>query len=268
MDDDNVVSIPLDQIDPMLNQSRDRFDTESLQELSDNLKALGQLQPGVATFDEGRKRYTLICGERRFRALKLAGLTHMTVRLISGDLSQGDMLAMNLAENIQRASLNAIERAKAFQKLMRLENLSATDVASRMNVSNATVSRDLSLLSLSAALQQRVMSGELPGSVAATIARAGDETTQRDLADRYASGLIGRSDVEAHVSRQRSKSSKSGGKPVRLKLNGVSVTVSGKQLSLDTLLAVLTRLHQSASELKKARPAADVTALASTLKAS
>ena len=141
-----TISVPLQDIDLFVNQSRESFDPIGLQGLADNLRSQGQLQPGVAWLDPGRNRLVLICGERRYRALKLAKLPAMRLTVLRGHLTPGQMLQMNLAENIQRASLNPIERAKGFRRLMQLEDLNACEIATRMNVSNSTVSNSLSLL--------------------------------------------------------------------------------------------------------------------------
>ena len=171
MPDEEILDVPLQDIDFFVNQAREGIDEAELRQLADNIKTNGQLQPGVAWYDAGRGRFILLCGERRFRALKtIAGMTTMCVKVLRGTMTPGQMLQINLAENLQRASLDPIERGKAFRRLMQLENLTASEVAARMSVSNAMVSRDLSLLDLPDFLQHKIASGELPSSVGAHIA--------------------------------------------------------------------------------------------------
>src|SRR4051794_34179957 len=93
---DEIQHIPLELIDPCVHQSREDFDEAEEISLSENLKDFGQLQAGVAWFDAGRSRFALICGERRFRALRRAGLPTMAVKVIRGNLTPGQMLAINL----------------------------------------------------------------------------------------------------------------------------------------------------------------------------
>jgi len=180
------------------------------------------------------------------------------------------MLQMNLAENIQRSSLNPIERGKAFRRLMQLEGLNASEVALRMNVSNATVSRDLSLLDLPEALQVKVATGELPASVGSHIARLSDDDTRRALAEKYGAGMLNREAVAAQVN-DLLKSGRPPAKTSRLavKLGGLSISVCGQadKLTVDTLVTVLGRLSKEANSLKAAGKT-DVTALAQVLKAS
>ena len=226
---DDIIDAPLEDIDLFVNQSREEFDEAELRRLADNIKQNGLLQPGVCWLDPGRSRLVMVCGERRYRALKLAGMATMAVRVIRGPLSPGQMLQINLAENIQRASLNPIERGKAFRRLMQLEDLNATEVAARMNVTISMVSRDLSLLDLPEILQTRIAEGELPASVGSHIARIEDDETRRAFAERYQSGELTRDGVAREV--RKLSRPKGGAKPQRLavKLSGLSVSVAGKQ---------------------------------------
>jgi ParB family chromosome partitioning protein len=266
---DEVRDIPLEDIDPFVGQSREAFDEAEDRRLADNIQINGQLQPGVAWFDPGRNRYVLVCGERRLRALRMAGRTSMAVKVIRRNLTPGQMLQMNLAENIVRASINPIERGKAFQRLMQLEDLTASEVAMRMSVSDAMVSRDLSLLELPGSLQARVAAGEMPASVAAQLARIDDDETRRHLADQYGGGRLTRDGIAAEVRRKLKARSKAA-RPARLvfKLSGLSINVAGKpdKLTLDTLLSVLGRIGKEARSFKDAGNT-DVQALAQLVKA-
>jgi ParB family chromosome partitioning protein len=269
MPDEEMQNVPLEDIDLFVNQSREEFDEAELRQLADNIKTNTQLQPGVAWLDPGRGRLVLICGERRYRALKIAGLPTMSLKIIRGNLTQGQMLQMNLAENIQRSSLNPIEKAKAFRRLMQLEDLTASEVASRTNVSNSTVSRDLSLLDLPESLQLKVATGELPASVGAQLARIDDDETRRHLADRYAKGLVTRDSIATEVNGLLKPGQKGEKKPrMAVKIGGLSISVTGKpdKLSFDNLLSALRRVCRAAETLRDAGKK-DVSELAQALKA-
>jgi ParB family transcriptional regulator, chromosome partitioning protein len=271
MPDEEIQNVPLEDIDLFVNQSREEFGEAELRQLAADLKTHGQLQAGVAWYDAGRSRLVLICGERRYRALKLAGIPTMAVKVIRGNLTPGQMLQMNLAENLQRASLNPIERGKAFRRIMQLEDLNASEVALRMSVSNATVSRDLSLLDLPESLQSRVASGQLPASVAAAIARVGDEETRRALADQYENGRSNRDGIVSAVHSLLNPKEKADKKPrLALKLGGLSISVTaGKpdKLNVANLFAVFDRVSKEAKSLKDCGKS-DVAELAQVLKAS
>jgi ParB family chromosome partitioning protein len=269
---DEILHVPLDQIDPCVHQSREHFDEAEEIGLAESLKADGQLAAGLAQYDAGRGRYVLIIGERRLRALRRAELPTMALKVLRGNLTPGQMLAMNLAENIQRASLNPVERARAFRRLMQLESLTATEVAARMGVSNATVSNSLDLLDLSESLQARVAKGQLPATVAAHIARVDDDATRRELADQYGSGILDRAGVAARVKGLLDPKPRGGGPPrlsVRQKHAGLSLSVTGtaEKWTYDNLAAMLARIGKEARTLKDAGNF-DAATLAAVLKAS
>lgn len=273
MPDDEIQNVPLDEFDLFVNQAREAFDETELIGLAENIKVSGQLQPGVAWFDEGRGRYVLICGERRYRALKRAGMPTMEVKVLRGHLTQGQMLEMNLAENIQRASLNGVEQGKGFRRLIQLEDLTASEVASRFGLSNATVSNAMSLLDLPETLQAKVASGDLPVSVGAYLARVEDDAARRAIADQYESGVINRDGVAAEVRRllkTKPKRSPSNASRLAVKLGGLSVCVTAGRagkLSVETLLTVFGRICKEAKLLKDAGQT-DLSALVEVLKAS
>lgn len=262
---EEIVHVNLHDIDIFPHQSRELFDDKELANLAEDIKRRGLLQPGVAWLDPGRSRHILVCGERRFRALKLAGMATMAVKVIRGPMTQSQLLEINIAENIQRASLNPIERARSFRRMMQLEGITAHDVAARLKISDATVSRDLSLLDLSPLLQQQVAAGELPSSVASTIARMSDEETRRFLADQFASGALTRDGVTAQVN-QRLKGSRLAAKVERLacRVEGVAISVSGRKLTLETLVKAIDQLRRKAKELPEGSNLAE---LARSLKA-
>src|SRR6266436_2227559 len=127
--------IDTDLIQPSPFQPRTRFREEALEELARSIKASGIIQPLVVRPVAGR--YQLIAGERRWRAAQRAGLTRVSaiVRQVSDELA----LEMTLVENIQREDLNAIETARAFERLMEEFRLTQEAVAERTGKDRATV---------------------------------------------------------------------------------------------------------------------------------
>lgn len=254
MSHESIIYLSIDDVIPFVNQSRERFDEGELTRLAEDIQANGQLQPGVAWFDAGRGKHVLICGERRWRAIRMAGLRTMTVKVIEGLLTPGQMLAINLSENIQRANLDAVERAKAFQRLAQLEGLNNKELAERTHVSVATVSRDLAILGLPDSLLARVQAGEIPTSVAYELSRIDDPAVQEELV--LAVGTVSR-DRFAELVRDRVGRRKTSPKAGRLtfKLAGVCVNLTAEQaLTRVHLQAVGDRLRQEAKKLPPAPP--------------
>lgn len=262
--DDEIQHVAFDEIDIFASQSREVFDPTELENLAASIKQNGLLQPGVAWLDEGRGRFLLVCGERRMRASKLAGLATMPVKVVRGKLTQSQLLEMNISENLQRSSLNPVERAKSFRRMMQLEGITAREVAARLKVSDAMVSRDLAILDLSPELQQQVASGVLPSSVAASLARLDDDESRRFLADQFGTGNLSREEVAAEVNKQLNKTTRTKAAKVSGKLEGVSFSFSfaAGQMTPDALLKAIETIR---AKLKEAKGEAKDTAALSKL---
>src|SRR5712672_3451105 len=149
--------IDVDLIDPSPYQPRTRFREEALEELARSIKASGIIQPLVVRPIAGR--FQLIAGERRWRAAQRAGLTKISaiVRQVSDELA----LEMTLVENIQREDLNAIETARAFDRLMDEFQLTQEAVAERTGKDRATVANSIRLLKLEPKIQDWIEERQL-----------------------------------------------------------------------------------------------------------
>lgn len=136
--ENSIENLPLDLIDPNPYQPRKTFDEEKLQELSNNIKKHGVLQP-ILVRKKPDNRYELIAGERRFRASKLAGL--LTIPVNIKVLNDKESLEIALIENIQREDINSVETAMGYKRLMdefayTQENLSFIIGKSRSAIAN------------------------------------------------------------------------------------------------------------------------------------
>lgn len=140
--------IPLSAIEADPNQPRRTFDPEKLQELADSIKQYGVISPILVRAGKLPGRYTVISGERRFRAAGLAGLSSIPAVVNQGDEAQDRMLAMQLVENLQRDDLTPLERAQAIGALRDAHSLSIRDIADRLNISKSAVQRSLEILQL------------------------------------------------------------------------------------------------------------------------
>ncbi len=143
------------KIAPNPHQPRARFDDAALDELAESIKAHGIIQPLVVTADPTQpERYWLVAGERRWRAAQRAKL--MTVPVIVRETTSQQLVELALVENIQRADLNALEEAAAYQTLVDEFGLTHTQVAERVGKSRSAVTNTLRLLQAPPAVQQAV----------------------------------------------------------------------------------------------------------------
>jgi ParB family chromosome partitioning protein len=152
---EEVVQLRVDELQPNPLQPRGAVTPESLVDLVDSIKEHGVLEPLVVA--KTPAGYQIIAGERRWRASKLAGLTH--VPAIIRETTPKGMLEMALVENVQRVDLNALDRAKGFERLQSEFGLSTSEIAVRIGKSVAYVSNSIKLLSLPDALKDGLLSG-------------------------------------------------------------------------------------------------------------
>lgn len=139
-----VFSLPIHQITPNPHQPRKIFSPEDLQELADSIFQLGVLQPlSVRPVEQG---WELIAGERRLRAARLAGLTHVPCILVETQREQSSLLA--LVENLQRRDLDFLEEAQALKQLIDTFSLSQEECARRIGKSQSAIANKLRLLRL------------------------------------------------------------------------------------------------------------------------
>lgn len=154
-EEQQVIQIPIDELQGNPLQPRGVITPESLVDLVDSIKEHGILEPLVVA--KTPAGYQIIAGERRWRAAKIAGLE--SVPSIIKETTPRGMLEMALVENVQRIDLNPLERAKAFQRLVEEFSLATSEIAQRIGKSQAYVSNSLRLLTLPDALKDGLLSG-------------------------------------------------------------------------------------------------------------
>ena len=140
--------IPISAIEADPNQPRRSFDEEKLQELSESIKLYGVLSPILVRAGALPGRYTIISGERRYRASQLAGLAAIPAIVSQGEGEDSRTLAIQLVENLQRDDLSSLERAQAIGALRDGHSLSIREIAEKLSISKSAVQRSLEILSL------------------------------------------------------------------------------------------------------------------------
>jgi ParB family transcriptional regulator, chromosome partitioning protein len=148
----------IEDVYPAGDNPRQVFDGERLRELADSIRAQGVIQPLVVRQRAG-SGFTLIAGERRWRAAQLAGLK--TVPVVVKDVAPAQAFELMLVENLQRADLNPIEEAEAYQRLQTDFGYTQEQLAARVGKERATVANSLRLLKLPTPVRTRLASGEL-----------------------------------------------------------------------------------------------------------
>lgn len=156
--DAQIQEIEVTKIVPNPFQPRKIFDPEGLKELAESIREHGVIQPLVVTQTEAG--YELVVGERRFRASILAGLIKVPA-IVKKSLEDQTKLEVALIENIQRRELNAIEEARAYDRLIKTFNLTQEQVAQKVGKSRPSVTNTLRLLNLPVEVQRAVIEGKV-----------------------------------------------------------------------------------------------------------
>jgi ParB family chromosome partitioning protein len=171
--DDSLQHFPLDIIQPGKYQPRVDMSQESLDELTDSIKAQGLVQP-IVVRPVSDDRYEIIAGERRWRACKQAGLTEIPA--VVRDVSDRNAIAMALIENIQRENLNPMEEANALHRLREEFSLTHQEAAEAVGRSRASVSNLLRLRNLNDDVKRLVENCDLEmGHARALLALEGEQ---------------------------------------------------------------------------------------------
>jgi ParB family chromosome partitioning protein len=190
--------VDIDLVEPSPYQPRTRFREEALDELARSIRASGIIQPLVVR--PIGSRFQLIAGERRWRAAQRAGLNKVTVivKQVPDELA----LEMTLVENIQREDLNAIEAARAFERLMDEFHLTQESVAERTGKDRATVANAVRLLKLESTIQDWIEEGKLSAGHGRALLAVQDSQLRMRYAQRAARGGLTVRQIERLAARR------------------------------------------------------------------
>ena len=192
----NICEVSIEKIHPNPNQPRRDFDDDSLQELANSIRQIGIIQP-ITLRDMGDETYTIIAGERRWRASQRAGLTHIPAYIRTVD--DENMMEMALVENIQRQDLSALEIALAYQHLMEQYNLTQEQLSDKVGKNRATVANYLRLLKLPAPIQMALKKREIDMGHARALLALNDPKAQLEVFNEFKKDKISVRKIEEMV---------------------------------------------------------------------
>ena len=204
------LTLPIDKIEPNPDQPRNQFDEDTLQELADSIKQYGMLQPILVTPKDDF--YEIIAGERRWRAAKAAGLKE--VPAVLKEYSRQEAMEISLIENVQRADLNPIEEALAYQQLIREFDLTQEEIAARVAKSRVAITNTMRLLKLDEQIQNMLIQGVITSGHARAFLsledkglqlKAAKEVLDKKLSVRETEKLVKRMQREAAGEKKEEK---------------------------------------------------------------
>ena len=174
-----VDTIDINKIEPNNNQPRKNFNEDKIHELAESMKQHGLIEPLIVQ-KEKKGFYTIIAGERRWRAAREAGVKEIPV--VVKDYSDQQVMEIALIENIQREDLNAIEEAEAYDRLIRDFNLKQDEVAERVSKSRVAITNSLRLLKLDERVREMIIEDKIKSGHARALLGVSDGDEQYKLA--------------------------------------------------------------------------------------
>jgi ParB/RepB/Spo0J family partition protein len=219
------------------------FNEEKLQRQSESLKRDGQLRPLLVLRDG-----TLVAGERTLRAAKLAGLTHVDVKILEGEVSPSEIKRLQLVENLMREGLSDTEIYTACKELMALNpEMLKKDLMAELHFDSSMAARIFSVDELIPKAKDAFLNGAFGFSKAYAIAKGSRDDQEQKLAD-----ILSGTSRDAVERKQRT--SHSNGQAVKLKrvkiplAGGGSLALAGKELSLFEIVEILTEVLRDAKK--------------------
>jgi ParB family chromosome partitioning protein len=195
---------PVEKISPQPGQPRQYFDAQELEELTSSIREHGMLEPLVVRRTApGADKFELIAGERRWRAAQRAGMKDVLV--VVKDVSSKDAFELALVENVQRADLNPIELAEAYDRLLREHAYTQQALADKVGKDRVTIANGLRLLKLPQKIRSMVIGRELSEGHARALLGAPDDKSMADIAEKTVRGKLPVRKVEQLVRAARSR---------------------------------------------------------------
>lgn len=201
---DELLEVDIDLIEPNPDQPRYHFNETKLEELAQSIKANGLVQP-ILLRRVASGRYQIVAGERRWRAAQRAGLHK--VNAVIRSIPDAKLLELALIENIQRAELNPIEEALAYQRLIQTLGLTQDEVAQRVGKDRSSIANYLRLLKLPSQIQKMLEDEQLSMGHARALLGLESEADQLRLAEEIIAGKLSVRDTEQAVKRATSGAS-------------------------------------------------------------
>lgn len=193
-----ISDIEMEMIQPRPDQPRQSFDEESLIELSESIKQHGVLQPILLRPQGGI--YQIVAGERRWRAAKLAEL--QSIPAVVKEMADQQAAEISLVENLQRKDLNAVEEARALQRLSEEYNYTQEQLSSRLGKSRSHIANTIRLLTLPKKILDMVEKGMISAGHARALVGL-NQTEQYRMADQIAGKGLSVRDVEETVRKSK-----------------------------------------------------------------
>lgn len=225
-----LIEVPVKDIIPNPNQPRKRFKEKEIERLSESIRRVGVINPVSVRYENGK--YELIAGERRLRAAKLAGRYSIPCMLVSANDYMSALLA--LTENLLRSDLNCFEQAQAISNILEMTEITQSELAKELGLSQSAVANKLRLLKLPPEIRRFILDSNLKERHARALLRLDDPERILSAAKAAVNRKMNAEQLEKYIDRLLEKPKEKSGKPIfkgycrdlRLYVNSLNHTVS------------------------------------------
>ena len=204
VDEESIVHVNLNEIEPNEEQPRKQFEKESLNELKESIEQFGIIQPIIVRKKEDK--YEIIAGERRWRAAKEAKLEE--IPCIIKEIDDKEAMKLALIENIQREDLNPIEEASAYKSLMENYKLTQEDLAKAIGKSRSYIGNTVRLLKLDEGIIQNIAEGKLSSSHGRALLAIPNKKERLKTADEIVNNKMNVRETEKIAKKSKKQKSK------------------------------------------------------------
>ncbi|MCD5325620.1 MULTISPECIES: nucleoid occlusion protein [Pontibacillus] len=241
---DEVIQLPVKNIQPNRYQPRTIFNHEKIEELAQTIQTHGMIQPIVVRkMEDEDAGYELIAGERRWRAVQHLGWENVSA--IIREMDEAQTASVALIENLQREELTVIEEAMAYAKLLEIHNLTQEALAQRLGKSQSTVANKLRLLKLPDVVQQAILDKKITERHARALIALKDPEKQEQLLQEIIEKSLNVKQTEEKIAKLREGESKPQKRKPRLK--GISKDM---RIAMNTIKQSLTMVSDTGIDLE------------------
>ncbi|MBE6062015.1 MAG: ParB/RepB/Spo0J family partition protein [Clostridium butyricum] len=206
----NTLSISINKIKSDKDQPRKAFDSEKIAELTESIKTHGIIQPLILR-KVNSDQYTIVAGERRWRAAKIAGLKEVPAIIM--ELTESEILEISLIENIQRQDLNPIEEAIAYKKLIDDFKMTHEQLSKRIGKSRTSITNTMRLINLDVRVQQYIIEGVISEGHGRALLAIKDFEVQYEVAQEVIDEKLSVRELEKIIKRMLEPSNRNNSKP-------------------------------------------------------
>ena len=193
-DGEKILNLSINEVEPNRNQPRKHFEEEALEELAESIKSQGVIQP-IIVEEYAPGKFSIIAGERRFRAAQIAGLKN--IPSIVKNLGEIQRMEVSLIENVQRENLNPVEEAFAYQYLIQKSGYTQEEVAKKVGKSRSAITNSIRLLNLPDTIKDDLISGLITSGHARAILSLVNPSDQMLLRNKIVEGDLSVREAEA-----------------------------------------------------------------------